>query len=99
MKIIGFTTDGAILQAGGEEVAHLMGHDDVYNVGKSGWGTIREKVSVGTEFEINAQWKWLRKAQQAYGKIKESAGLLRAAADILDQAPPEALREPEKQST
>lgn len=96
MKIIGFTEESAIVELQGSELAKLMGKPSVYEIGDIGWRKLREKISVGSNIDINAMWDWLVKARGAYDKIKSSTSLLRSAADILDQAPPVALREEEK---
>jgi hypothetical protein len=90
MKILGFAADGAIVQMSGKELARILGHDSV------GWGPLNSRVSVNVEYDVNARWDWTKKAITAYEKIKASTGMLRAAADILDQAPPPVLREDEK---
>src|SRR6266576_3676851 len=101
MKVIGFTSDGAIVEMSGTELARLMGHESVYELGKDerrgGWDyKLRDKVALNSEYQINEMWDWMRKARDAYDKIKASSGLLRGAADILDKAPPPALQEEQK---
>jgi hypothetical protein len=106
VKIIGRTADGALVEASDEELARIVGFDDVSHkevdkftsnpIGSSGYRWQRQFI-VGMEIKVSPMWDWMKKARESFSKIKQSAELVRATAAILEQAPPAALVQPSEE--
>ena len=101
MKIIGRNRDGLIVEATDHELARIMGHDQPPQPNESGCTTAPvEPYSHRTRFKdsavihVNDMWDWMTEARKAIAKMHECANIARAAASILDRAPPESLTNP-----
>lgn len=107
MKIIGRTKDGVLCEATDEELAHISGVAHVGNIDKTklhrvgvtrysdGW----LELNIGVEIQVSPMWDWMTKARDTFKKITDTGKLLHGLADVLENAPPEALVEPDEAKT
>lgn len=95
MKIIGRTSDAFLVEITENEIAACCGFTSTHG---EGWQQfLREhgrrnsyndfKMEVGCEFHAKAISDWHYNLQYKHKQVKESAGLLRSLADMIEHAP------------
>jgi hypothetical protein len=87
MKVIGKTEEGFIIQAGANEVFHLIGHYSKYSEGCP-------KIEVGNEIHVDKMYHQLRDLSLHRKTIMEMQAKLRVAVDLLDEVDPMSLPPP-----
>jgi len=103
LRVIGHTRDGVLLEATNEELGRIIGYD---SVGDLPAGDERVKNSndfrwertlkLGTVIQVSPMWDWMTVVRAQFKKVLATAKLLAGIAEILENAPPVALVEPEE---
>lgn len=103
MKIIGRSGDRRILlEAHEDEIARIAGYpyvgEELPSVERmsDGWG-YKYRFMLGAEIAVSPMWDWMKAAREQFEKITATGKLLQGVAEILANAPPPALVEPEEQ--
>lgn len=104
MKVIGRTANGVLVEATDEELARVSGKGYPGSVDKtlthregvSGYSDGWAAFNIDAVIHVSPMWDWMTEARKQFGKLASTANLLRGVAEILENAPPPALVEPEE---
>lgn len=89
MRIIGKSSGGYLVEMSEDEVCVAAGHSSIYS---SPWN--RAGIPLGTTIDFVAGTAKLKALAAADEKRKQSASVLRALADLIDQIEPTKIEEP-----
>lgn len=107
MKVVARTKSGVMVEMTDEELAHVAGYNSTTEAGTADKTRIANtndhswnwRFRLGVEIQVSPMWDWMTKARDTFKKITDTGKLLHGLAEVLENAPPAALVDPDEAKT